>query len=93
MLWIEHQEKLQLTLSNSNIFDSVRIFIYRKGIIMDYTDSSGAYDKNKVLDGIADIEDEIQEMQTKDVIDKSRLTRLRYEQMLRGLYLWQNPYT
>ena len=59
---------------------------------MDYMDAAGNYDMNKVLDGIADIEDMVQEECTREVIDKSRLTRLRYEQMLRGLYVWSNPY-
>ena len=59
---------------------------------MDYLNTDGIYDQNQVIDGIAEIDDEIQEMLTKEVIDKSKLTRLRYEQMLRGLYLFQNPY-
>ena len=59
---------------------------------MDYTDDKGVYDKNKVIDGIADIDEQITELCTQEVIDKSKLTRLRYEQMLRGLYLCENPY-
>lgn len=59
---------------------------------MDYMDVNGVYDKAKVIDGIAAIDGEIQELCTKEVIDKSRLTRLRYEQMLRGLYMWESPY-
>lgn len=60
---------------------------------MDYMDKNGVYDKAKVIEGIADIDEQIQELCTKEVIDRSRLTRLRYEQMLRGLYMWENPYT
>ena len=59
---------------------------------MDYLDKDGNYDKAKVIEGIADIDDKVQELCTKETIDQSRLTRLRYEQMLRGLYLWENPY-
>ena len=59
---------------------------------MDYMDENGNYDKNKVINGIAEIDDEIQELLIQDTIDKSKLARLRYEQMLRGLYMWQNPY-
>jgi hypothetical protein len=59
---------------------------------MDYTDKNGVYDKDKVIEGIAKIDNEIHKLCTQDVIDKSRLTRLRYEQMLRGLYVWENPY-
>lgn len=59
---------------------------------MDYMDKNGVYDKKKVIQGIADIDEQIQELLTKEVIDKSKLTRLRCEQMLRGLYMWENPY-
>lgn len=59
---------------------------------MDYMDANGVYDKAKVIEGIANIDDQIQELCTKEVIDKSKLTRLRYEQMLRGLYLWERPF-
>lgn len=58
---------------------------------MDYLDKDGKYSEAAVLDGIRKIDEEIQEMYTQQAIDKSRLTRLRYEQMLRGLYLWNNP--
>lgn len=60
---------------------------------MDYLDKNGNYDRSKVIDGIARIDDEIQKLCTKETIDQSRLTRLRYEQMLRGLYLFENPYS
>lgn len=59
---------------------------------MDYLDRDGNYSKENVINGIIDIDEKIQEECTKDVVDESKLTRLRYEQMLRGLYLWQNPY-
>lgn len=58
---------------------------------MDYMDVNGNYNQSKVLDGIAEIDEKIQEELTKDTIDKSKLTRLRYEQMLRGLYMFQYP--
>lgn len=58
---------------------------------MDYMDINGNYNQSKVLDGIAEIDEKIQEELTKDTIDKSKLTRLRYEQMLRGLYMFQYP--
>ena len=59
---------------------------------MDYLDRNGNYSAAQVIEGLAEIEEKIQEESTKEVIDESRLTRLRYEQMLRGLYLWQSPY-
>lgn len=60
---------------------------------MDYMDSRGIYDKSKVIEGIAEIDDKIQELLSKEIIDKSKLARLRYEQMLRGLYIFENPLT
>ena len=59
---------------------------------MDYFDNNGVYSQSKVIDGIAEIDKEIQDMMVQEAIDQSRLTRLRYEQMLRGLYLFDNPY-
>ena len=59
---------------------------------MDYLDKNGNYDKAKVIEGIASIDNEIQKLCTKEAIDQSKLTRLRYEQMLRGLYVWESPY-
>ncbi len=58
---------------------------------MDYMDSRGIYDKSKVIEGIAEIDGKIQELLSKETIDKSKLARLRYEQMLRGLYIFENP--
>ena len=60
---------------------------------MDYLDENGVYSKEKVIGGIVDIDKKIHEECNKDVVDGEELTRLRYEQMLRGLYLWQNPYS
>lgn len=59
---------------------------------MDYLDNNGNYDKSKVIEGILSIDDEIQELCTKETIDQSKLTRLRYEQMLRGLYMFESPF-
>jgi hypothetical protein len=59
---------------------------------MEYMDKNGNYNREAVLNGIQDIEGQIQKEMVKDVIDKSRLTRLRYEEALRGLYLWNQPY-
>lgn len=57
---------------------------------MTYLDEHGNYDQTKVFESIAKIDDEIKELcETQETIDKSRLTRLRYEQMLRGLYIWK----
>ena len=60
---------------------------------MDYLDNDGNYSKENVINGIIDIDEKIQEECNKDEVDNKKLTKLRYEQMLRGLYLWQNPFS
>ena len=60
---------------------------------MNYLDKDGNYSKENVINGIIDIDEKIQEECNKDEVDKKKLTELRYEQMLRGLYLWQNPFS
>ena len=60
---------------------------------MDYLDKDGNYSKENVINGIIDIDEKIQEECNKDEVDNKKLTKLRHEQMLRGLYLWQNPFS
>ena len=60
---------------------------------MDYLDKDGNYSKENVINGIIDIDEKIQEECNKDEVDNKKLTKLRYEQMLRGLCLWQNPFS
>ena len=59
---------------------------------MNYLDKDGNYSKRDVINGIIEIDNQIQEEVDKDVVDKQKLTKLRFEQMLRGLYLFENPY-
>ena len=59
---------------------------------MHYLDKDGNYSKQNVINGIIEIDNQIQEEVDKDVVDKQKLTKLRFEQMLRGLYLFENPY-
>ena len=59
---------------------------------MHYLDKDGNYSKKDVINGIIEIDNQIQEEVDKDVVDKQKLTKLRFEQMLRGLYLFENPY-
>lgn len=58
---------------------------------MDYLDSTLTYNENKVIEGIVEIDNQIQEEYSKEKADQPKLTQLRFEQMLRGLYLFQNP--
>lgn len=59
---------------------------------MYYLDKDGNYSKKDIINGIIEIDNQIQEEVDKDVVDKQKLTKLRFEQMLRGLYLFENPY-
>ena len=59
---------------------------------MHYLDKDGNYSKKDIINGIIEIDNQIQEQVDKDVVDKQKLTKLRFEQMLRGLYLFENPY-
>ena len=60
---------------------------------MDYLDKDGNYSKENVINGIIDIDEKIQEESNKADVDNNKLTKLRYDQMLIGLYLWQNPFS
>ena len=59
---------------------------------MHYLDKDGNYSKKDIINGIIEIDNQIQEEVDKDVVDKQKLTKLRFEQMLRGLYIFENPY-
>ena len=59
---------------------------------MHYLDKDGNYSKKDIINGIIEIDNQIQEEVDKDVVDKQKLTKLRFEQMLRGLYHFENPY-
>ena len=59
---------------------------------MHYLDKDGNYSKKDIINGIIEIDNQIQEEVDKDVVDKQKLTKSRFEQMLRGLYLFENPY-
>jgi hypothetical protein len=59
---------------------------------MNILDSNGAFNENLVIKGMQDVEDMIREESEKDVVDEDKLTRLRFEQMLRGIYMQRNPY-
>ena len=59
---------------------------------MHYLDKDGNYSKKDIINGIIEIDNQIQEEVDKDVVDKQKLTKLRFEQMLRGLYLFESPY-
>lgn len=56
---------------------------------MEYLDRDRQYNTNLIVDGIREIDDKIQEKIDEGVINSNELTRLRYEQLLRGLYLTQ----
>ena len=49
---------------------------------MHYLDKDGNYSKKDIINGIIEIDNQIQEEVDKDVVDKQKLTKLRFEQML-----------
>ena len=57
---------------------------------MDYFDD-GVLSQRKVVDSVKEMEDKITEEMSKKDVDEKKLTRMYYEQMLRGLYIQTNP--
>lgn len=57
---------------------------------MDYFDD-GVLSQRKVVDSVKEMEDKITEEMSKKEVDEKKLTRMYYEQMLRGLYIQTNP--
>ena len=57
---------------------------------MDYFDD-GVLSQRQVVDSGKEMEDKITEEMSKKDVDEKKLTRMYYEQMLRGLYIQTNP--
>lgn len=45
------------------------------------------YGNQEVIESVKKIDEELREEDSKEVADKEKITRLMFEQMLRGLYL------
>ena len=58
---------------------------------MNYMDDHGEFSQELVIEGLKEMEDKIREENAKDVVDGEKVTRMMYEQMLRGIYLQGNP--
>jgi len=58
---------------------------------MNYLDDHGIISQSLVIDSLKEMEDKIKEENAKDKVDKEKLMRMMYEQMLRGIYLQGNP--
>lgn len=58
---------------------------------MDYLDNYGVFSQQMVIESLMEMEKKIKEENAKDVIDEEKVTRMMYEQMLRGIYLQGNP--
>lgn len=58
---------------------------------MNYLDDHGIFSQSLVIDSLKEMEDKIKEENAKDKVDKEKLMRMMYEQMLRGIYLQGNP--
>lgn len=59
---------------------------------MNCFDKDGCYDKGLVLKGISEMEDKVVEELEKEQPDKKKVSQMRMEQLLRGIYLFQNPF-
>ena len=45
------------------------------------------YDQSEMMNNVIDIAKKIDEESNKDIVDNDKMTKLMFEQMLRGLYL------
>ena len=55
---------------------------------MDY---HNLYDKKEVINGITEIAEEIDNAMNEENVNKDKVTKLMFEQLLRGLYLQNVP--
>lgn len=58
---------------------------------MNVFDNNGTFSQELVIEGIKEMEEKIKEENAKEVVDGEKITRMMYEQMLRGIYLQGNP--
>lgn len=58
---------------------------------MNCLDNYGIFSQQMVIESLMEMEKKIKEENAKDVIDEEKVTRMMYEQMLRGIYLQGNP--
>lgn len=58
---------------------------------MNIFDNNGTFSQELVIEGMKEMEEKIKEENAKEVVDREKITRMMYEQMLRGIYLQGNP--
>lgn len=58
---------------------------------MNVFDNNGTFSQELVIEGVKEMEEKIKEENAKEVVDREKITRMMYEQMLRGIYLQGNP--
>lgn len=58
---------------------------------MDYLDEDGVFCQRRVIESVKEMEDKIKEEEKKEKVDKDKLTRMYYEQLLRGIHIQINP--
>jgi hypothetical protein len=58
---------------------------------MDCLDNYGIFSQQMVIESLMEMEKKIKEENAKEVVDGEKITRMMYEQMLRGIYLQGNP--
>ena len=50
------------------------------------------YDNSEITKEIQEIDAQVKEELAKDKVNQERLYQLRFQQLMRGIYLTQNPY-
>lgn len=50
------------------------------------------YDNSEIIKEIQEIDAQVKEELAKDKVNQERLYQLRFQQLMRGIYLTQNPY-
>lgn len=54
---------------------------------MNYLDDNGCWSRSRILEGLEDVNMQLEDEVHKDKVDESKITQLQFEKMLRGLYM------
>lgn len=59
---------------------------------MNYLDDNGCWGRSRILEGIEDVNMQLEDEAHKENVDESKITQLQFEKMLRGLYMSNYQY-
>lgn len=59
---------------------------------MNYLDDNGCWSRGRILEGIEDVNMQLEDEAHKENVDESKITQLQFEKMLRGLYMSNYQY-